>query len=42
MGFIFHYAEAYLTKAREFVVGEIAFKVATIGGGYLSGHPELR
>jgi len=34
MGFIFHYAEAYLTKAREFVVGEIAFEVATIGGGY--------
>jgi hypothetical protein len=33
--------ETYLGKAREFVAGEIAFEVATIGGGY-SFRPELR
>jgi hypothetical protein len=26
--------ETYLGKAREFVAGEIAFEVATTGGGY--------
>jgi hypothetical protein len=32
--------ETYLGKAREFV--EIAFEVATIGGGYSFRRPELR
>ena len=34
--------ETYLGKAQEFVAGEMAFEVATIGGGSFPAGPESR